>query len=89
MKVLTGWSGQDEAGSWHRLDVELDETDVLRLTTTHGLVEMTVPQVFLLLSAEAEYLLSVGKKHRNIPVDVAQAKANLDSVIRVVQAVTP
>ena len=84
MKVLVGWSGQDDTGSWHRLDAELDETDLGRVLAQHDLSpSLTSQGAFLLLLSEAERLLSLVQLSRGlIKEETAEAAdRNFKSVV--------
>ncbi len=62
MKVHHGWSGEFSSGKWAKFDVELDETDLMRMLHEAD-IDMTHPHLvkerhaFMLLQAEAEVLL--------------------------------
>jgi len=62
MQVMQGWSGEVQPNRWAKVDVTLNEVDLMRLLLGHG-VEIAPEQVpialaFQLLDAEAErYIL--------------------------------
>lgn len=61
MRILRGGSAQTPSGKWIKFDVELDESDIQRLLIEHNIENATptVRELFALLEAEAETLVSL------------------------------
>lgn len=61
MRILRGGSAESASGRWVKFDVELDESDLQRILVENDMVgaKLSVREVFTLLEAEAEVLVSV------------------------------
>jgi hypothetical protein len=63
MRVRYGWSGELRSGTWEKIDIELDETDLERILLTAGLSHLyptaiTTIQAYMVLDTEAALLLT-------------------------------
>ena len=92
MKILRGGSAETANGKWVKFDVELDESDLQRILIEHELVHsgnrlaeklnLTVGQVFQILEAEAEMLVTLKMQMLGIPgASVAEHKARLTKIL--------
>jgi hypothetical protein len=79
MRVRMGWSGETGSNTWQKLDVELEQDDLLRIFRENdlpdGLHERLPTKVcYQLLQNEAEALLLTKLKTLGYPVDAANAR---------------
>ena len=59
MQVMIGWTGETEPNRWRKIEVTLDETDLLRMLKENDLFSdgLTTVDVFKLLEIEANRLV--------------------------------
>jgi hypothetical protein len=80
LRVRMGWSGETDTNTWHKVDIELEQEDMLRLFREHDLqVELNerlpTKVCFQLLQNEAEMLLL--RKLITLGYPVAKANARI------------
>ena len=80
MFVRQGWTGEVRPGTWHKYDVSVDESDLVRLLIDNGLPGDTyVPfnTAYTLLEGQAERLMLIKLVTRqDYPRDEAVTKIN-------------
>lgn len=79
VRVRMGWSGETESNVWQKVDVELEQDDMVRLFREHdlpdGLHERLPTKVcFQLVQNEAEMCLLTKLKGIGYPPDRANAR---------------
>jgi hypothetical protein len=79
VRVRMGWSGETQANTWQKLDVELEQDDLVRIFRENdlpdGLHERLPTKVcFTLLNNEAETLLLGKLRLLGYPADKANAR---------------
>lgn len=83
MRVRLGWSGETQTNVWEKADVELDETDLVRVLMSAGLPQDSVMSqmrtqiAYTLLCNEAEFMLLGRLKEVGYPRDKANTRQNL------------
>lgn len=80
MRVRMGWSGETESNKWQKIDVELEQEDLVRIFRENDLPEglhgrIPTKVCFALLQNEAEVLLL--NKLTNMGFPVAKANARI------------
>ncbi len=96
VRVRMGWSGETEPNTWQKVDVELEQEDLLRLFRENDLPvdlgdRLPTKVCFALLQNEAEMLLL--NKLRGLGYPTAKANARIavllggsDEIIKAVKA---
>lgn len=79
MRVRMGWSGETESNTWQKLDIELEQDDLIRIFRENdlpdGLHERLPTKVcYTLLQNEAETLLLGKLRAYGYPADKANAR---------------
>lgn len=79
MHVRMGWSGETSNNVWQKMDVELEQEDLLRIFREHELPEtlherLPTKVCFQLLQNEAEALLLNKLKLMGYPIEKANAR---------------
>lgn len=79
MRVRMGWSGETQKNIWQKVDVELEQEDLLRIFRENELPEelherLPTKLCFQLLQNEAEGLLLNKLRFLGYPVDKANAR---------------
>jgi hypothetical protein len=89
-----GWSGETESNVWQKLDIELEQDDLIRIFRENdlpdGLHERLPTKVcYQLLQNEAETLLLAKLKTMGYPVDRANARiaVNLGSTGEIISTI--
>lgn len=82
MRVKMGWSGEIEADRWQKLDVGLEQEDLVRLLVENDIPAQLVDRLptrvlFQLLQNEAEILLLNKLKAMGYPADQANARTGI------------
>lgn len=79
MQVRVGWSGETEPNQWKKADVTVDEGDLARILSEHGILNdiadrLPTRLVFHLMQNEAEILLMMRLIGQGYPTDKANAR---------------